>query len=709
MLNINMSRFRAHPTATVSLQTFVHVYLLYLALCSLSQAVYIKRMATVNRMRVPTAFRPGVNLQRPWVHNRLVQAASNRAPYVLYRKSPQRYAVKHFAPSSTRNMFAGGPWKTTVRLPISPVTPEYEFVKAASSAPVVHTDGGTGAIHTIPAPNLSLSEKPIVVIESSDSPVSELPRPSYEVTEKYPENEYSVAKIESPVGFSKSTSFTTPELQTLIRNGAALQLASEYSLPAISINPHQPLHHQYPLQGLQNSLPTPQDVINTGADGLFIPPHALYQNDPMFLQKLQNQLLQRFPSVEFIPYAAEAPKQALQPEASQIHTQVVHPQHPQMMQPQLVHTQIIHPQELQPQMILLKNEQLDKPLPQHSEPKTVVQRETQENTVVTFVPQPFTVANTTEKQVENTPPPQPENITLELVASETQPPTTTVKYIIETNTEEQNTTPIYYAQVGQSVGSVIANGFYSAINDVRAAAALAQVDQSPVYKPTENVTTTTIASDLKAYFVKNDEKSDNKTQGAELKPLLGVPFTKSTNSVNVEYTLVRSDDNQPKVNQEGAVYAGQIVEATITEDQDFNKEKASLISRRAPIRLFAVDTKNIASSANTLPRVAVVKAKIPPKSKLTFDDKTGEPILRIYASYVDNPKQKDAVVSKLTNLKQAKDAASRKEGVDNWKAATIKSADTTQGVDSNHVTQFGLKLRERNDYYEPFFEDYEEL
>lgn len=31
------------------------------------------------------------------------------------------------------------------------------------------------------------------------------PRPSYEVTEKYPENEYSVAKIESPVGFSKST------------------------------------------------------------------------------------------------------------------------------------------------------------------------------------------------------------------------------------------------------------------------------------------------------------------------------------------------------------------------------------------------------------------------------------------------------------------------------------------------------------------------
>lgn len=391
------------------------------------------------------------------------------------------------------------------------------------------------------------------------------------------------------------------------------------------------------LQGLQSALPTQQDLINTGADGLFIPPHALYQHDPLFLQKLQNQLLQRFPSVEFIPYAAEAPNQVhLQPEASQMHAQVLHPQ---MMQPQVVHTQVIHPQEIHHQMILLENEQLDKPLlPQHNELKTVVQRETQETALVTLVPQPFVVANTTEKQVEDTP--QPENITVELVAAETEPPTTTVKYIIESNTE-QNTTPIYYAQIGQSVGSVIANGFYSAINDVRAAAALAQVDNSPVYKPPENITTTTTtsSSDMKAYFVQNEEKSENKTV-TELKPLRGVPFTKSTDSVNVAYTLVRADDKQAKVNQEGSVYAGQIVEATITEDQDFNKEKATLISRRAPIRLFAVaDTKNIVSSANTLPQVAVVKAKIPPKSKLTFDDKTGEPILRIYASYVDSPKQ----------------------------------------------------------------------
>lgn len=390
-------------------------------------------------------------------------------------------------------------------------------------------------------------------------------------------------------------------------------------------------------------MPTQQDLINTGAEGLFIPPNALYQHDPMFLQKLQNQLLQRFPSVEFIPYAAESPNQVhLQPEASQLHAQLVHPQ---VMNSQVVHTQVM-PQELHQQMILLQNEQLDRPLLQHhNDPKTVVQRETQANTVVTLLPQSFTVANTTEKQVVDTPTPQPENITEKIVAAETEPPTTTVKYVIESNTE-QNTTPIYYAQIGQSVGNLIANGFYSAINDVRAAAALAQVnDNSPVYKPV-NVTTTTSSSDMKAYFLQNEEKPDNKT-APDMKPLLGVPFSKSTDSVNVAYTLVRADDKPAKINQEGAVYAGQIVEATISEDQDFNKEKASLMSRRAPIRLFAVaDTKNIVHSANKLPQVAVVKAKIPPKSKLTFDDKTGEPILRIYASYVDNPKQ----VSDFTQL-----------------------------------------------------------
>lgn len=377
------------------------------------------------------------------------------------------------------------------------------------------------------------------------------------------------------------------------------------------------------LQSL-NNIPSQQDLVNTGAEGIFISPNALYQSDPLFLQKLQSQLIQRFPSVEFIPYTAEAPDQYnqvhLQPQASQQH----------------------------PQIVLLENEQLNKPMTiQGSEQtqKNVVQRETHEASVVTLVPQAFSSPSTTEKQ-DTTTTQQPHNITVELVAAESQPVSTTIKYVMEQNTEQQNTTPIYYAQVGQSVGSVIANGFYSAINDVRAAAAMAQVEKT-TEKATEKsgedittTTTTTLTPDLKAYFVKNDEKSENDTK-TELKPLLGVPFKKATDSVNVAYTLVRSDEKQPKMTQEGAVYAGQIVEATISEDQDFNKEKATLISRRAPIRLFAIsDSKNTASSTNTvsMPKV-VVKAKIPAKSKLIYDDKTGEPILRIYASYVDNNSQ----------------------------------------------------------------------
>ncbi|XP_075971331.1 uncharacterized protein LOC142973485 isoform X2 [Anticarsia gemmatalis] len=684
----------------------IRVYLIYVALCSFTQAVYISRMSPINRMSTVnrmrgSVFRPGVSLQslqpmqRPWSYGsmRLTQAASHRAPYVLYRNAPKRYAIK-YSPSATRNIFAQSPWKTTARLPqMSPVTPEYEFVKAASAQPV-HTDGG--AIHTIPAPNLSLSEKPIVVIETSENPISEHVKPSYEVTEKYPEGEYSVAKIESPVGFSKSTSFSTPELQTLIRNGAALQLASEYSLP-VTINQHPILPQQFQMQvpKSMSSLPTHQDLLNSGAEGLFIPPNALYQSDPMFLQKLQSQLMQRFPAVEFIPYNADVPNQVhVQPQAqaSQHH----------------------------PQIVLLENEQLNKPIaihvPERTEQKNVVQRETQEAAVVTLVPQSFVAPNTTERQVEATTPQQPQqpqNITVQLVAADSQP-STTIKYVIETNTEVQNTTPIYYAQVGQSVGNVIANGFYSAINDVRAAAAMEQVEKTPEKppeKPVDNITTTTLLPDLKAYFVKSDEKSEN-TTSTELKSLLGVPFTKATDSVKVAYTLVRADDKQqPKVTQEGAVYAGQIVEATISEDQDFNKEKATLMSRRAPIRLLAVaDSNNIASAVNSvsIPKVTAVKARIPPKSKLTFDDKTGEPILRIYASYVDNPSQKDAVVSKLAALKPAKDTIMKKDILD-WRGATIKAvSEKSKGFDENQVTQFGLKLRERNDDYIPLFEEYDD-
>lgn len=354
-----------------------------------------------------------------------------------------------------------------------------------------------------------------------------------------------------------------------------------------------------------------------------IPPNALYQADPAFLQKLQTQLMQRFPSVEFIPYAADAPTISI-------------PQH--QPQPQIQpHVQTNH-------LYLLENEEVTKQTPASFElPKNLVQRETHESAVMSLIPQSFSVQNVTEKQIEVTSASQPQNLTVELVTAESRPSTTTVKYIIESTTQDQTVksttkeqeqpSPIYYAQVGQSIGNVVANGFYSAINDVRAAAALAQVEK-PQEK--ENVTTTTVNPDIKTYFVQQTDATKN--DSVELKPLLGVPFTKTADSVNIAYTLLRANNKDPKLSKGGAVYAGQIVEAKISEDQDFNKEKATLISRRAPLRILTVtEKKDVVTSTSAPPKITVVKAKIPPKSKLTFDDKTGEPVLRIYASYVNPP------------------------------------------------------------------------
>ncbi|XP_063360135.1 uncharacterized protein LOC134649352 isoform X1 [Cydia amplana] len=706
------------------------IQLVYLTLWSLSQAAYISRM-TANRMRVPTAFRPGVTLHRQWTHPRIVQAASHRTPYVIYRNPPhrpisRRYAMKHYGPNpnNNRNVFINsGPWKTTARLPtITSATPEYEFVKAASAPTALRVNGDKGAIHTIPAPNLSLSEKPIVVIDATEHGVkvtTEAPKPTYEVTEKYIEPSIHVAKIESPIGFSKATSLTGPEIQTLVRNGAALQLTSEYGLPAIAMSHHQAqlMPQQFTIQQGFSAMPTHQDLVQSGAEGIIIPPNALYQPDPGYLQKLQNQLLQRYPAVEFIPYAADIPTEAqIQSQASQI----------------------------QPQVILLQNE-ITKQAPapfvarEQQNDKNVVQRETQEKTVVTLVPQKLiiTTQNVTDKPVETTTPYQttqtPQNITVQVV-TESQP-SSTVQYIVESTTEEhKTTTPLYYAQVGQSVGSAIASGFFSAINDVRAAAALAQVSETPQESSSteaENITTTststtttttstTMNPEFQPYFVHKTEDQKNETSG-ELISVLGIPFAKPEpvkpvpkpdETVKVAYTIYRAGDKDQKVAKDGSVYAGQIVEASISEDQDFNKEKNSILSRRAPVRLIAVPAENpstTTTSTTTLvpQKVTVVKAKIPPKSKLTFDDKTGEPVLRIYASYVDTPQQREVVVSKLANMKQ-KDVTRKTDSVDNWKAATIKSVDKTQGPNMNQVTQFGLKLRSRSDDYIPLFDDYED-
>lgn len=335
------------------------------------------------------------------------------------------------------------------------------------------------------------------------------------------------------------------------------------------------------------------DAQQTVQEANILSQNLVFQPDQLFLQKLQNQLYQRFPGVEFVPYQVEPEPQA--------------------------------------QFFVVNTEEPKKVTAEHKNPV----QEAQE-TVVTLVPQ-IVNANVTENQESETKTATEEsqNVTYSIVTSETQPPTTTVKYIVETTTEQEKTTPIYYAQVGQSVGNVVANGFYSAINDVRAAAALAQVEKLEGENSSSTITTTsTTASPELQTYVKTD-KPETSSPLTELKQLRGVPFSKAA-PVNVAYTLLRTDDTKQKIGKDGTVYAGQIVEASVSEDQEFNKEKAAH-TRHPPLRLFAVaENKETTSAA---PKLTVVKAKIPPKSKLTFDDKTGEPVLRIYASYLDSPLQ----------------------------------------------------------------------
>ncbi|CAK1598475.1 unnamed protein product [Parnassius mnemosyne] len=655
--------------------------MLFITICSLTQAAYYSRVANVNRVRSPAVFRPGVVLQRPWTHQRIMPAAAalHRAPYVVYRSSlPHRYAVKHYN-QNVRSVFPGGAWKTA-RLPPAPTT-EYEYIRAASPHPVVYSHGD--AIHTIPAPNLSLSEKPIVVADSSEGrPIeasSEAPKTTYEVTEKYTEPIVYQApnppKIEAPTGFSKQSSLTTPEFQQFVRNGAAFHLPTQYGVTSLSLPQNQIIPQQFSMQGL-NELSGHQNLLQTTAEGFVISPHALYQNDPNFLQKLQNQLLQ-FQSVEFIPYPTD-------------------------VQPQIQQT------SSQPELFLLENEVITKQIPTSFKPRephrNIVQRETQEGSVLSLIPQAFTPSNVTENFIDATTLNESQNVTLLTVTSETEPPTTTVKNYVETTTEEQKTTPIYYAQVGQNVSNVMAKEFYSAINDVSTAAALAQEKvKTPIHEG--NVTTTTAKSETGENKSINAEKEGKNETLNEIKPIAGTPFEKPDGSVNVAYTLLRSQD-QTKVNKEGNVFAGQLVQAMISEDRDFTNVKVNTASRRPPLRLITIPENKM----EIIPqKLTVVKAKIPPKSKLSFDNKTGEPILRIYASYSENPMQKEVLLSKLSNVKQFKDPVTRKQdNLENRKAANMKTFDQTITNDPKQVSQFGLKLRSRSDDYIPLFEEYEE-
>lgn len=378
----------------------------------------------------------------------------------------------------------------------------------------------------------------------------------------------------------------------------------------------------YTLQGF-TELTGHQDLLQTAAEGIVIPPSALYQNDPNFLQKLQSQLLQQFPSVEFIPYATNA-------------------------QPQIQQT------SPQPELFLLENEVLAKQASASFKPsefhRNIVQRETQEGSIASLVPHAFTPSNVTESYLNATAL-DPQNATSNTAAAEVAP--TTAKHEVDTTTEEQKTTPIYYAQVGQSVGDVIAKGFYSAINEVRAAAALAQ-DEKPGEGRADNSSTTTVqpVTDLENVNSINDAHNETDSgatnEAKEANNEIGTEgdarFKSREEAPNVAYTLLRSPEDNRKVNKEGDVYAGQLVQATVSEDRELNKNRPT--SWRPPLRLYAVPEKKI---DHIPPKVAAVKAKIPPKSKLTFDNKTGEPILRIYASYSENPSQVIFCQSNCTN------------------------------------------------------------
>ncbi|XP_069358425.1 uncharacterized protein [Maniola hyperantus] len=647
--------------------------LLVMTIWTFSEASYPSRMAM--KLRSPVAFRPGVMLQRPYPQ-RIVPTASRRAPYILYRNFPHhRYAMKHINPLPTRNHIFS-PWKTT-RLPIAVATPDYDFVRAASS-PVIQADG-TGAIHTIPAPNLSLSEKPIVVMDSSEtsseSESSEAPRPMYEVSEKYADQPIYQPnpKIEQPIGFSKASTISTAELQDIMRNNAALHIASEYGLPihlgAQPVSETSVIPHQFSMQGFHG---TPQDF--KAAEGLIMPPNGIYQQFPT--------IFQQFPPVNFLPFTQDF--------SSQIQVQTQAP-------------------DTEPPLYLLQNEQITKQAPSSfvpSDEKNLVQRETQESSVIALAPQAFSVKNVSENiiDVDATTASIPPNPTSDSVTTETQ--TTTAKQA-EVSTENQDAAPVYYAQIGQSVGNVIANGFYTALNDVRATMA-SEFDKigSNIDAPKDtkaNITTdippTTTQRETKALY-KQNQNDGKKDKVDKLKNLRASPFVKAAESVNVAYTLLRANEKQAKMNQDGEVFAGQLVEAKISEDQDFNKEKANLASR-PPVRMFSVTEKRVSEST---PQRSVVKAKIPPKSKLTFDDKTGEPVLRVYASYVDNPAQKEQVTTKLANMKR-KDITRKQDTVD-WKTDAVKNLDQ-ETANVNHMAQFGLKIKSRSDDYMPIFDDYE--
>ncbi|KAI5646443.1 hypothetical protein NE865_01376 [Phthorimaea operculella] len=829
--------------------------IIYLTICSLSQAAYISRMAlvnqnqpsanlNVNRIRPISAFRPGV-VMRPWNHPRLVPAASHRVPFVMYRNHPHRYSMKHYP---TR--MATAPWKAATRQPTvtASTNGEYEFVKTVSTPPKTRTAlPNSGAIHTIPAPNLSLSEKPIVVLDditNFNSISTEAPKAVFGLNQKHndPTKLHVGAKIEQPIGFSKTSSLTPADYQSL-QNSAALQLASELGLPAISLPQNMPpsvVHQQQTQHSLPQSftmhnfhtLPNAQEFMQAAPDGIVITPNALYQPDPEFLQKLQTQLLQRFPGVEFVPYAAGFQLPQNQNEPSIIQQQILFPAQQNQQQnhvdqqtlqsqnqaafkpspfqfqtappqPQTqIHavTQPSHNQILfqpsvtlqpntQPPFVLLKNEQYPSIAVAESQNRYVVQRQTQEGTV-TLVPQ-VKDKNTTGNIVEVSTFSTPQNITFELIAAESKPIGTTVKYaVVETSTDIQKTTPIHHTTVAQSASKdkqigQISNSYMQAALVTQIAADIiankvqqnsAQSNQNSVQlnkntvqtnRKSESTNQNTVqvnqdnakinrdnaqanvnnaqanlnnaqanlnnaqanqnnaqANQNNAQTNQNNAQANQNNAQANQNNAQAIQNKAQAhqNNIQINQNYAQAHQNNAHANQNNAqtnqniANIGNVKEAqstgNVVTDSFYSaiNDKANLLTRRAPIRLVAVAEKETNITTTRMPpRAAIIKARIPPKSKLTFDDKTGEPVLRIYASSVDTSAQKEAITAKLKreNLKEI--APRKPDPADVWK---VKALARPHGFEPNPnaVTQFGLKLKARSDDYivVPLFDEYEE-
>ncbi|XP_045494540.1 uncharacterized protein LOC123693461 isoform X1 [Colias croceus] len=643
--------------------------LIFCALWSISHGAYMSRMSSISRFRGPTAFRPGFILQRPNMFPpRMMPAASHRTPFVVYRNLPHRYAMKPMPPVTTRNVF-GIPWKTTARLPVPvPVTPDYDYARTAASAqPVIRNDG---AIHTIPAPNLSLSEKPIVVAEvltseAREANTAEGGKPTYEVTEKVTENHsYDVqAKIEAPTGFYKPDSGVNYEFKN-VNNEAPQQYNQEYGLIQVQQQMSSIIPQEFTVQRY-NGLPSHQDLIHSGAEGIIIPPTALLQSDPLFLQKLQTQLLQRYPAVEFIPYNPEI--------QSQIPS---------------------HNQEPQAPSYYSQNEHFIKQAPMAFVPsdgnRNIVQRETQEGTVQSLSPESFIPNNITETPtvVTTTNPPE---TTISNVVTDPQTTTTTTERIEVKSENDRSNPAIYYSQMGQTVNSAKANSFYSAINDIKEISPKEEIinknfDKGIVKSESTTIIATTQEPDTTHYLDSKDKPEANEIIHV-YKNFIASPFEKPAESVNIVYSLLRRTTTAPTVDQNVTITTTTTtekpVETTANATKDNQRERSFL--NRQPIRFTLTDKR----SADGDPQ-QVVKAKIPPKSKLIFDDKTGEPILRVYASYVDNPARKEAITQKLTNMRHLREVPKKPESPERFDAATVNAL-------ASDVNNFGQKIKSRND------------